>query len=218
VRVVAIALMLVLLLPYCAYAQKDLQDVVYLHNGSVIRGTVVEFTPGGEVRIRTADGSLFVFNMADVQRVVKEPHLIQSGSSRDIGANKSPGVAFALSFIFPGLGQYYNGEPLKAVIQEVLAVGGVVLAITQGVGETSHPIAAYRETEYNDWYTAGMVLAIGTWCWSMVDAPMSANRINCQPEPERFGHLLEFPGERFTLGVDAAYSGDRAAASVTLHF
>ena len=217
-RVVATVLMLMLLLSCCAYAQDDLQDVVYLENGSVIRGTVVELTPGGEVKVQTADGSLFVFNMADVQRVVKEPHLHQSGLSRDSGVDKSPGVAFALSFVFPGLGQYYNGEPLKAVIQEVLAVGGVVLAVTQGIGETSHWHAAYRETEYNDWYTAGMVLAIGSWCWSMVDAPMSANRINSQPSAERFGHLLEFPSERFTLGLDATYSGDRAAASVTLHF
>ena len=55
-----------------ASAQQGLQDVLYLKNGSIIRGEVIEMVPGGSVKIQTADGSLFVFTMAEVERIAKE--------------------------------------------------------------------------------------------------------------------------------------------------
>lgn len=57
----------------CASAQQGLEDVLYLKNGSIIRGEVIEMVPGGSVKIQTADGSLFVFTMAEVERLAKEP-------------------------------------------------------------------------------------------------------------------------------------------------
>lgn len=47
-------------------------EVVYLKNGSMIRGTVVEQTPGESLKIRTTDGSLFVYRMDEVEKIVKE--------------------------------------------------------------------------------------------------------------------------------------------------
>ena len=47
-------------------------DVVYLHNGSVIRGQVVEHTIGGKLRVQTADGSLFVYESDEVRLIEKE--------------------------------------------------------------------------------------------------------------------------------------------------
>lgn len=47
-------------------------DVLYLKNGSVIRGQVVETNPAGNVKIRTSDGSVFVYPMTDVEKIVKE--------------------------------------------------------------------------------------------------------------------------------------------------
>lgn len=55
-----------------APAAQDLRDVLYLRNGSIIKGTIVEVIPDSVVRIRTADGSLFVFTMAEVEKAVKE--------------------------------------------------------------------------------------------------------------------------------------------------
>ena len=48
------------------------RDVVYLHNGSVIRGQVVEHTIGGKMRVQTADGSLFVYESNEVRLIEKE--------------------------------------------------------------------------------------------------------------------------------------------------
>ena len=46
-------------------AQKA-NETVYLKNGSVIKGTIVEQVPNESLKIRTADGSLFVYQMSEV--------------------------------------------------------------------------------------------------------------------------------------------------------
>lgn len=48
------------------------RDVVYLHNGSVIKGQVVEHTIGDKLRVQTADGSLFVYGSDEVRLIEKE--------------------------------------------------------------------------------------------------------------------------------------------------
>ena len=45
------------------YAQKPTQDVLYLKNGSVVKGTIMSWT-GETVKIQTRDGSVFVINLS----------------------------------------------------------------------------------------------------------------------------------------------------------
>lgn len=58
---------------FAAQASTDMVDVVYLKNGSVIRGTIVEAVTDGNIKIETADGSWFVYRTADVAYIKKEP-------------------------------------------------------------------------------------------------------------------------------------------------
>jgi hypothetical protein len=53
-------------------AQTVYRDVVYLKNGSVIKGTIVETIPEKSIKIETADGNLFVYNMSDIEKLTKE--------------------------------------------------------------------------------------------------------------------------------------------------
>ena len=53
-------------------AQTSMIDVVYLKNGSVIRGIITEQTPNESLKIKTSDGNLFVYQMGDVERISKE--------------------------------------------------------------------------------------------------------------------------------------------------
>jgi hypothetical protein len=53
-------------------AQVTQRDVLYLKNGSVIRGAVLEQIPDKTVKIQTSDGSIFVFQMSEVERITKE--------------------------------------------------------------------------------------------------------------------------------------------------
>lgn len=47
-------------------------DHVYLKNGSIIKGTVVEMVPNVQIKIETRDGSIFVYKMEEVEKMTKE--------------------------------------------------------------------------------------------------------------------------------------------------
>lgn len=55
-----------------AFSQNPLQETVYLKNGSVIKGTIVEQVPNHSIKIQTADGSIFVYKMEEVEKMTKE--------------------------------------------------------------------------------------------------------------------------------------------------
>ena len=60
-----------------AAAQANWQDVVYLKNGSVVRGTIIEQVPGVSLKLQTNDGNIFVYNIEDVEKNLKKtpgPH------------------------------------------------------------------------------------------------------------------------------------------------
>jgi hypothetical protein len=47
-------------------------DVVYLKNGSIIRGTIIEQVPGVSLKIETSDGSVFFYKMEEIEKITKE--------------------------------------------------------------------------------------------------------------------------------------------------
>jgi hypothetical protein len=78
------------------------------------------------------------------------------------GAQKNPYLALGLSTLLPGLGQFYNGQPGKGVLHLVLLFGSFVAAAEyQGIPEE-----------------VGLVGMFGTYVWSMIDAPLTAKRLN----------------------------------------
>ncbi len=60
-----------LLVSVVASAQ-TMQEVVYLKNGSVIKGVIIEQTPNVSLKIQTADGSVFAYQMEEVEKITKE--------------------------------------------------------------------------------------------------------------------------------------------------
>lgn len=48
-------------------------EVLYLKNGSIIRGMIIEQIPNEQVKIQTSDGSIFVYTMDQVLKITKEP-------------------------------------------------------------------------------------------------------------------------------------------------
>jgi hypothetical protein len=63
-------------------AQTNYQDVIYLKNGSVIKGMIIEFVPNTSYTIKTADGSLFVCKIEDIVKITKEE---VAGTKSDAG-------------------------------------------------------------------------------------------------------------------------------------
>lgn len=51
---------------------QNFHEVVYLKNGSIIRGIIIEQIPDSTLKIQTADGSIFAYKMSDVEKITKE--------------------------------------------------------------------------------------------------------------------------------------------------
>lgn len=62
-------------------AAQTTNNVLYLKNGSIIRGTILEANPDGNVKIQTADGSIFVYSMAEVEKITNEASTANSNTN-----------------------------------------------------------------------------------------------------------------------------------------
>ena len=70
-----------------ASSEISYQDVVYLRDGSVIRGTIIEQNPNKSLKIRTADGNTFVYRGIEVESIAKEPVRGRNRSPFNLGNN-----------------------------------------------------------------------------------------------------------------------------------
>ena len=67
-----LALLFFTIITTVSYGQSNYQDVVYLKNGSIIRGVIIEQIPNKSIKIETADKSVFVFQMDEIEKITKE--------------------------------------------------------------------------------------------------------------------------------------------------
>ena len=63
---------MVVLFSTIMFAQNSTQDVVYLKNGSIIRGIIIEQVPNQTIKIQTMDGNVFVYKIDEVEKMTKE--------------------------------------------------------------------------------------------------------------------------------------------------
>jgi len=53
-------------------AQGNYEDVVYLKNGSIIHGVIIEQVPNQSIKIQTRDNNVFVYKMDEIEKIAKE--------------------------------------------------------------------------------------------------------------------------------------------------
>ncbi|MDR0789751.1 MAG: TM2 domain-containing protein [Bacteroidales bacterium] len=150
----------------------EFRDVVYLKNGSIIKGQIVEQVFDSIIKIQTTDGSLFVYRQAEVEKIESEvqpavPYYLY----------KSPATSWALSFfLVPGIGQFYNGDNTKGW----LYLGGYVgswLVFYAGVAQVFGD--SYSDYTLNDLATTiGMISVTTLWFASWITAPKQARQLN----------------------------------------
>lgn len=51
---------------------KETLDVVYLKNGSIIKGLIIGEIPNEQLKLRTTDGNIFTFKYSEIEKVLKE--------------------------------------------------------------------------------------------------------------------------------------------------
>ncbi len=86
---ILIYLIFILTLPVIVYGQskgnskdshtvnteKKLEDVIYLKNGAIVRGIIIEQVPNKSVEIKSNDNNYFIFKMEEVQKITRENRL-----------------------------------------------------------------------------------------------------------------------------------------------
>lgn len=168
-----------------------MEDVVYLTDGSIIRGVIVEQRPGESILIETRDGNRFRYTMDQIDRMTRE---VVRGQIPAEG-RKSPGVAWAWSFFIPGAGQIYNGD-----------VGAGIVHVGVSAGSYYMMFAADEET-------AGVaaLVYLGNWVWSQVSAYQGAKQSNASLGRLARGsdvrvrvRAIELPGRVRAVRLDVA--------------
>jgi len=61
------------LAPSAIFGQINYEDVVYLKNGSIIHGMIIEQIPGASVKIECSDRNVYVFKTEDIEKITREP-------------------------------------------------------------------------------------------------------------------------------------------------
>ncbi|MCY3771031.1 MAG: hypothetical protein OXG98_03280, partial [Gemmatimonadetes bacterium] len=131
---------------------------------------------------------------------------------------KNPWAAFFLSWLIPGGGQFYNGENTKGGLMLLGAATGVGIlvygvndkkeessgSITQTPGSTTFHFR-YEERSNETAINIGAAVLVGSVIWSIIDAPISANRINRELR-------------QASLQINPVVADDLAGVSLTLKF
>jgi hypothetical protein len=55
-----------------AFAQNNMEDVIYLKNGSIYRGLIIEQIPNESFKIKIAGGSVMAVSVSEIQKITKE--------------------------------------------------------------------------------------------------------------------------------------------------
>lgn len=84
----------------------NLQDVIYLQNGSIIRGTIIEQIPGKSLKIETRDGNIFVYQMDEISKMTREQAWNRSRTRPNQFLSKSNGYE---GFVEAGYGIGVSG-------------------------------------------------------------------------------------------------------------
>lgn len=74
--------LIVFLTGLTAFSQEVYQDVIYLKNGELLSGVIVEQIPGVSMKIETAERNFFTIQMEDIEKIAKEKLLITSEQAR----------------------------------------------------------------------------------------------------------------------------------------
>jgi hypothetical protein len=95
-----------------------------------------------------------------------------------VPGEKSPVLAWVLSFVLPGAGQGYNGQWGKAAAFFGGVVAGSTLVVVGAVSCVVNAAGGEDCGGYDAVWNIGLVLMLGSWVWSQIDAPVSAIGIN----------------------------------------
>lgn len=146
------------------------RDVVYLKNGSIIKGQITEMNPSESIKIQTADGSLFVYQMSEVLKMEKESYAQGSNYRQnsqpvnDLTEQEAKSVIFSVTnnktikknVKIAGVVEWLS--PLKKESDTEREIQAKVKLVTFAFGEThvGYPVSKFKFKKIdNEWYLKG---------------------------------------------------------------
>ena len=166
-EVLILGVLILLLSTTSTSAKVKMIDVVHLTDGSIATGEIIESIPDVTVKIKTVDRQMVTYQFDEIEKISRVEVEYKNRTAPTVYAALVPIFpAGLLSFglpVFSGWGQFYNGQPLKAV--GFLANGFISMNLFMA-----------SETD-----TAGMTffgMVLGGDIVSIIDANLSARKIN----------------------------------------
>lgn len=145
------------------------QDVVYLKNGSIIKGSVLEIVPEQSLKIQTSDGSIFVYQMNEVERIQRDANKQQEtgGFSEDYLKRGFRGL------VDLGIHAGFGDAEDNLLVMPSFTVGYQINRFFY-IGAGCSPTLALYNNEYNDEIETGFILPIyGAIRFDFVNAKVS---------------------------------------------
>ena len=158
-------------------------DVIYLTDGSVVVGEITEIIPNETVKLKTYvldnsyqgisflqepdKGELKIYPFGQIEKMSKVEVKFRNRTMATVRAALLPSIPF-LYPIFPGWGQFYNGQQDKGIGFLILSVSGIFIMSSGFEGDSPDNVTA----------VAGASIIIGSYIWSVIDANLSAKKIN----------------------------------------
>lgn len=105
--------------PAVTNPQKDLEDVVYLKTGAIVRGIIMEQIPNKSLEIKSNDNNYFVFKFDEIQKIAREKKLIDPTDYKKKGYINitEPGFGFGINTINTSHGSFdiSKGDPIIGI-------------------------------------------------------------------------------------------------------
>ena len=166
-----------------ALARTQMLDVIHLTNGSVVVGEIIEIIPNQTVKLKTLvldnsyqgifflqepdEGELKIYPFEQIEKMSKIEVKFRNRTTATVRAALLPSIPF-LYPIFPGWGQFYNGQQDKGIGFLILSVSGIFIMFSGFDDDPPDNVTA----------ATGASIIIGSYIWSVIDANLSAKKIN----------------------------------------
>ncbi len=106
------------------FPQSYSRDVIYLKNGSIIKGTIIEQVPGKTYKIQTSDNNIFTYTVDEVEKITSEPSSNPAPQPSSSTPTPAPPVKKTSTFGSNGVSGIVRAGPLGLRSFTAAAIGG----------------------------------------------------------------------------------------------
>ena len=107
-----------------------------------------------------------------------QPDSVRADTGQTWISKRNPWAAFGLSCLLPGGGQFYNHEKSKGCLMLKLYIPAFIGYMYYSIKYPEYDTTNNPSTIDDVIYLSSLLIDIGVHTWSMIDAPLSAKRIN----------------------------------------